>query len=93
MTVEGTQVEVLFFTPGSSPGAVTRLTSTSRRNDLTLYLQDVQNNDGANSSTCPDTGEIGGTAGKGSLAGQPSCDMYVRPTATAFDRNRLFTIP
>lgn len=93
-----TQVQALLFTPGTPLDGIARLLpppgQSARTNTLSLYLQDAANNDGANIPACRDTGEIGETGGGGSsLPGQPSCDAYTRPTATAFDRDRLFTIP
>jgi hypothetical protein len=99
LTVGSVKVAALFFTPGTPLDGLARVppisvgTSLSsaqraRADNLSLYLQDSQNNDGAVSG-CPDTGEIGANAGSGSLTGNTSCDQYVTPTATRRDRDRV----
>lgn len=93
LSVGGTQVSALFFMPGTPLDGLPRLASTSRRNNLGLYLEDAANNDGANRTLCPDTGEIGETSGSGSaLTGATTCDTYAAPSATVPDRDRLFTV-
>jgi hypothetical protein len=92
LTVDGTPVSALFFTPGTPPDALARLTSTSRRDTLSLYLQDAENKDGADEPACRDVGEIGGATGSGMIPGQPQCDRYTKPTSKAIDRNRIFMV-
>jgi hypothetical protein len=93
LTVDGTPVSALFFTPGTPRDARPRLGDTTRVNNLSLYLGDTANNDGGTASLCPDVGEIGGAAGTGNLGTiNLACDRYTKPTATAFDRNRLYMI-
>lgn len=87
-------VSVVFFTPGTPLDAQPRLPpggSTSRRDALNLYLQDSQNTNGS-STNCPDTGEIGDAVSSTMLPGATSCDTYVRPTSTARDRDRMYTL-
>jgi hypothetical protein len=97
LTVDNLKVAALFFTPGTPLDGLARvppiafgasLTSAqrARADNLSLYLQDTQNNDGGG---CPDTGEIGGNPGSGLRTGNASCDQYVMPNATRRDRDRL----
>ena len=99
LTVDNVKVAALFFTPGTpldgqarvppiALGASLTSAQRARADNLSLYLQDTANNDGA-ATNCPDTGEIGGTPGSGSLTGNVSCDQYVTPTATRRDRDRV----
>lgn len=102
LTVDNVKVAALFFSPGTpldgqarvppiSYGASLTPAQRARADNLGLYLQDAQNNDGAGAS-CPDTGEIGGNAGSGSRTGNASCDQYVTPTATRRDRDRIYVL-
>lgn len=89
-------VSVVFFMPGTERSVPPQprlppAASAAQRDDLGLYLQDTQNNDGANGS-CPDTGEIGDAVSATMLPGATSCDSYVVPTATARDRDRIYTL-
>ena len=99
LTVDNVKVAALFFTPGTPLDGQARvppiphgtsLTSAqrSRADNLSLYLQDAANNDGA-AANCPNTGEIGGSPGSGALTGNVSCDQYVTPTAARRDRDRV----
>lgn len=94
VTVDGVAVKALILSPGTpSDGLGPRLTSISRRDDIDLYFDNPQNRTGANILTCPNVGEIGdGPAPSGNFQGQPACDMYITPTATGFDRDRIHTI-
>jgi hypothetical protein len=102
LSVGSTKVAALFFAPGSPLdgqarvpplqfGASLSSAQRARADNLSLYLQDAQNNDGANSS-CPDTGEIGGDPGWGAINGAASCDQYVEPSSTARNRDRLYML-
>lgn len=94
-------VSVVFFTPGTPADGLPRVYSSllppaggsaARRDDLSLYLQDAENNNGAIAANCPDTNEIGDTPGSSMLPGATNCDTYVVPTATARDRDRIYTL-
>lgn len=102
-----TDVSVVFFLPGTPAGGVPRLPrphtaslSTAQRNitdDLTRYLEDTYNNDGANIATCPVTGETGGNVCTTAncytiIPGETSCDTFIVPQSRAHDRNRLYTL-
>lgn len=92
-TSKGTDmwVSALLFTPGPPLDGIARMNTSSRRDNLSLYLQDSSNNDGA-SNACPDVGEIGGTEGSGMRTGALSCDTYVVPTSRSMNRDRLFMV-
>jgi hypothetical protein len=92
LRVDNTPVSALFFTPGTPVDGLARLSNSSRRDNLTLYLADAANNDGGNTTLCPDVGEIGGDAESGMRPGQLVCDNYTKPASTAFDRNRLWMV-
>jgi hypothetical protein len=98
LTVDGTPVSALFFTPGTPQDGVARLNppsgQSSRIDNLALYLEDAANNDAGNASNCPDVGEIGGDSpSRTILSGTRAlCDQYTRPTSRSFDRDRLYTV-
>lgn len=86
----------LLFTPGPPLDGIARMNpppgQAARRDNLALYLEDAQNNDGA-SGACPDVGEIGdATPPAGNFKGALSCDTYVVPSATGRNRDRLITV-
>lgn len=93
-------VSVVFFTPGTPLDGLPRVFegnspppggSTTRRDTLSVYLQDAENNNGA-SASCPESNEIGNTPASTMLPGATSCDTYVVPSATARDRDRMHTL-
>ncbi|MEA3154760.1 MAG: hypothetical protein QOK44_2349 [Betaproteobacteria bacterium] len=90
LSVNGAPVSALLFTPGPPPAGVDRAT-VGNRDNLALYLDDLQNND---KGTCPgwDTENANGL-GVPPLLGVPaSCDTYFTPTSTAVTRDRLFMV-
>jgi hypothetical protein len=92
LSVDGVPVSALFIMPGTPSDGLARLTSSDRRNNISLYFEDAPNTDGAIVKQCPDTGEIGGDAGTGSLKGALSCDQYTKPAGKGHDRDRLFMV-
>lgn len=88
-------VSALLFTPGPPLDGIARMNPPSgqsaRRNNLSLYLENSENNDGA-SSACPDVGEIGDATPSSwyNYEGATSCDEYVLPTSRATNRDRIF---
>ena len=96
LIVDGTPVSALFFTPGTPVDGLPRVptppVSAARSNNLALYLEDQSNNQAANSVTCPYVPETGGGSGGSLMKGAASCDTYTRPTSTARDRDRIFTV-
>lgn len=89
-------VSALLFAPGPPLDGIARLNppagQLARRDNLALYLEDPQNNDGA-SAQCPDVGEIGGPMEVSGLrTGAASCDTYVVPTARTANRDRIFLV-
>lgn len=91
----------LIFMPGLPPAGVTRPnnhpTATSNSTNETLanaipaYLDDTLNN---NKASCPgmSTEHANNTGGLTFQVAPASCDTYVRPTASALDRDRLHMI-
>ena len=96
LSVSGTPVDALFFTPGTPLGSINRESSTSARNNLVNYLEDAENNSGGHldlTSVCPNPPELGNSTYTGLVPPVPlSCDQYVTPTSTAMDRDRITTL-
>jgi hypothetical protein len=96
LSIDGIATAALFFTPGTPPDGIARLKppsgQSSRIDNLALYLADQQNNDGDDTPSCRNVGEIGGDAGSGMLTGSASCDTYVTPTRKNKDRNRVYLL-
>jgi hypothetical protein len=92
LTVDDVPTSALIITPGPAPDGLSRLGSTSRRDNITLYFEDAANRDGADSSLCPDTGEIGYSTSTALIRGAPACDRYTKPSDTRMSRDRVFTV-
>jgi hypothetical protein len=102
LSVDGLPVSALIMTPGTpdippttkpeDAGKLTRLTSAGRRNVIEHYFEKAANEHRTVFLKCPDTGEIGGSAGGSLPPADPTCDRYTVPDDKRFNRDRLFPI-
>ena len=90
LTVTGSAVSALVFTPGTPTPGIDR-TLAANINNLATYLEDPANNDVA---ICPGvTTENANTILNIVKPIVPAaCDIYVKPTSTRMDRDRIFTV-
>lgn len=95
VTVDGVAVKAIIISPGTPLDGAARLSDEDRRDVIAWYFEDAKNRNGANPAICPDVGELANNAPltDSAFKGQAVCDQYVTPTATTFDRDRIYKIP
>lgn len=89
LTVSGEPTSAVMFTPGTPAAGINRMLAGNIDN-MTLYLEDAANN---NKAVCPGNNtENASTILNIAPLVAATCDVYAKPTATAIDRDRVFTV-